>query len=151
MTAVSESRRVWHTSGPKDAGYSFMPGCFSQKASQLLYTFYRSIEISITVTRLSLHQVIMVTWDHSIFNKQLTSYRKETVCGLTKNRTWTAGKLSCQQLTWNDDVFMSYIIQAIMEAVHIFVFYSVVRIFAVFPSLCSSLSSIFITSPSSCD
>lgn len=123
----------------RGAGYSFIPGWFSQKASQLLYALYRSTVTSVMVTSLSIHLIIIVTWDHSIFNRQLISYRLETVCGLTENRTQTVSKISSQQLaSWNDDVFMSYIIQAVIDTVHIFIYYSLVRIFAgcLFPFFC---------------
>lgn len=114
----------------RGAGYSFIPGWFSQKASRLLYALYRFTVTSVMVTSLSIHLIIIVTWDHSIFNKQLISYRLETVCGLTENRTWTVSKIPSQLTSWNDDVFMNYIIQAVIETVHVFIFYSLVRIFA---------------------
>lgn len=110
----------------RGAGYSFIPGWFSQKASQLLYALYRSTVTSGMVTSLSIHLIIIVTWDHSSFNKPLISYKLETVCGLTENRTWTVSKISSQQLaSWNDDVFMNYIIQAVTETeTHLYILQS---------------------------
>lgn len=125
---------------------------FSQKESQLLYALYRFWVTSVMVTNLSIHPIIMVTWDHSIFNKQLIPCRNETVCGLTKNSTWTFSKI-LDVSSWHEMIRYSWVTSSRPRwRLYTELFLQSGKDICSFvpPSLCSSASSIFITS-SSCD